>query len=281
MIVDDVQANVEEFLTIMEEFPQFTCVGMASAKDQAIDMILELMPQLVFIEIAGGNKKSDLSLSLITELHQYLNTLPKFIITTASPAHAFDAIGAGVFDYVLKPVKPASLRKTIFKYIRLHAVLPHSFVLSQRETGAGEAHAEINTQDARTAPDDLKPGADPSYTSPVADSTTICIKSYGDYQFIPVNEIMYLKADNNTTDFILQNGRKLTAYKTLKHYEVNLPYFFFRVHNSYIVNSNHVSRINTGKSLVYLNGGEVSISFSKTFKDNIDTLIKLIAPEYL
>nr|WP_255478512.1 LytTR family DNA-binding domain-containing protein [Flavobacterium sp. Sd200] len=109
----------------------------------------------------------------------------------------------------------------------------------------------------------------------------ICIKSYGDYQFIALRDVVYLQADNNTTDFHLQNGKKLTAYKTLKHYENNLPSFFYRIHNSYIVNSNYVSRINTGKSLCYLDNNEISVSFSKTFKDNVETIIRQIAPEYL
>jgi DNA-binding LytR/AlgR family response regulator len=158
------------------------------------------------------------------------------VAVTSTTKYAFEAISAGIFDYLLKPLSVFDLRKTLLKF---------------------------------------------SKTNPVKANTTICIKSYGDYQFISLSEIVYLKADNNTTDFYLESGRKLTAYKTLKHYEVNLPFFFFRIHNSYIVNSHFVSRINTGKSLVYVNGGETSISFSKTFKENIDTLIRRIAPEYL
>jgi two-component system, LytTR family, response regulator len=278
LIADDVPANIQDILDVMEGFPEFVCVGTASSKDEAIDKILEFKPSLVFLEVAPGSKKSDLSLSVVKELYQFLDVLPKFVVVTASAAHALDAISAGVFDYIIRPAAVSPMRKTLFKFIKANAAArgnqPFQYVKSHDEP-------IIQADDAKNDTADVKTVAEESYTSPVADTTTICIKSYGDYQFIPVNEIVYLKADNNTTDFILQNGRKLTAYKTLKHYEVSLPFFFFRVHNSYIVNSNHVSRINTGKSLVYLNGGDVSISFSKTFKDNIDTLIKLIAPEYL
>lgn len=236
LIIDNDTANVKETLLQFEDFPEYFCVGLSDNKADGINKILEMQPLIVFLEINPKNKKGNLSLSLITELHQYLDTLPQFVVLTESPKFAFEAIGAGVFDYVLKPLNKFDLRKTLLKFQK---------------------------------------------TSPATSNTTICIKSYGDYQFIALSDIVYLKADNNTTDFYLQNGRKLTAYKTLKHYEVNLPFFFFRIHNSYIVNSNYVSRINTGKSLCYLNNSDTSISFSKTFKENIDALIRKIAPEYL
>ncbi len=264
LIVDDDTASVEDLFMKMKDFPEYHCVGTAATKDEAIDKILETHPGLVFLEIEPSGKKNDLSLQVIIQLHQFLDVLPKFVITTPSVKHAIEAIKAGVFDYLEKPVDAMQLRKALLRFAKSSHIKPE--------------HRNIPVI---PDPDVVKEDSETAYASPEVDSTIICIKSYGDYQFIPVSDIVYLKADNNTTDFILQNGRKLTAYKTLKHYEVNLPFFFFRIHNSYIVNSHHVSRINTGKSLVYLNGGETSISFSKTFKDNIDTLIKLIAPEYL
>ncbi|AWH87071.1 DNA-binding response regulator [Flavobacterium album] len=235
-MVDDNATHAQEALRQLEGFPEYFCVGVATNRNDAVNKILELQPQIVFIEISPASKKSDLSLSIITELHQFIDILPYFIVNTATPKHAFEAIRAGVSDYLLKPLSQFELRKSLLKFQK---------------------------------------------TNPAAANNTICIKSYGDYQFISLNEIVYLKADNNTTDFHLQNGKKVTAYKTLKHYEASLPFFFFRVHNSYIVNSNYITRINTGKSLCYLNNSDLSISFSKTFKDNIDTIIRKIAPEYL
>lgn len=236
LIIDDDKDNIKETLHKFEAFPEFFCVGVAENKEDAINKILELQPQLVFLEICPKNKKSQLSLSIITDLYRFIDNVPYFIALTASPKYAFEAIQAGVFDYLLKPINQFDLRKSLLKFQKTNTTVANN---------------------------------------------TICIRSYGDYQFVSLNDIVYLKADNNTTDIFLQNGRKLTAYKTLKHYETNLPFYFFRVHNSYIVNSNFISRINTGKSLCYLNNSDLSISFSKTFKDNIDTIIRKIAPEYL
>ncbi|HEX9152276.1 MAG TPA: LytTR family transcriptional regulator DNA-binding domain-containing protein [Flavobacterium sp.] len=103
--------------------------------------------------------------------------------------------------------------------------------------------------------------------------TTICIKSYSDYQFVALQDIVYLKADNNTTDIQLYNDKTVNAYKTLKHFEDSLPFYFLRIHKSYIVNINHVSRIHFSKSKCYLNYNEI-LPFSLTYRDNIDAIVR-------
>ncbi|WP_396144015.1 LytR/AlgR family response regulator transcription factor [Flavobacterium sp.] len=106
---------------------------------------------------------------------------------------------------------------------------------------------------------------------------TISIKSNGDYNFIRASEIVYLKADNNTTDFYLKSGKVVSAYKTLKHFEKLLPFYFFRIHHGYVINIQYVSRINLGKSSCYLQNNEVVLPFSRTYKTNIDTIILRIS----
>jgi DNA-binding LytR/AlgR family response regulator len=101
----------------------------------------------------------------------------------------------------------------------------------------------------------------------------IAIKSNGDYHFISTKDIVYLKADNNTTDFYLQSGKVITAFKTLKHFEQLLPFYFFRIHHSYVINVGHVSRINLGKNQCYLLHNEIALPFSRTYKEAIDTII--------
>ena len=100
----------------------------------------------------------------------------------------------------------------------------------------------------------------------------ICLKSYSDYRFIELESILFLQADNNTTDFHLRDGKRIAAYKTLKNYEQILPQNFLRVHNSYLVNTNHIVRINFGKSLISLDHGEFKIPFSRTYKSEIEFL---------
>jgi DNA-binding LytR/AlgR family response regulator len=112
--------------------------------------------------------------------------------------------------------------------------------------------------------------------NPMNPLKTICIKSHSDYQFIALKNIVCLKADNTTTDIILDNGKIVNAFKTLKHFENLLPFNFSRIHKSYIVNIYFVNRIQMVKSNCYLNNGEI-IPFSKSYKDNIIEIIKKIS----
>jgi len=105
----------------------------------------------------------------------------------------------------------------------------------------------------------------------------ISIKSNGNYHFVNPNDIIYLKADGNTTDFYLKNGKIISAFKTLKHFEQLLPFYFFRIHHSYLINIEYVSRINLGKSSCYLDNNEIILPFSRTYKDNIDAILVRIS----
>lgn len=106
-------------------------------------------------------------------------------------------------------------------------------------------------------------------------AANICIKSYSDYQFVSLEEIVYLKADNNTTDIQLLNGKVVNAYKTLKHFENTLPFYFLRIHKSYMVNINHVSRIHFSKSKCYINYNQI-IPFSLNYRENVDAIMRKI-----
>lgn len=105
----------------------------------------------------------------------------------------------------------------------------------------------------------------------------ICVKSYGDYRYIDAEDICYLQADNNSTDIHLNTGEMITAFKTLKHFEGVLTYPFVRIHNSYIVNTQYVSRIHTGNAVCHIKNTTTKLPFSKSYKENIDAIITTIA----
>ncbi|OYQ37106.1 hypothetical protein CHU92_08880 [Flavobacterium cyanobacteriorum] len=265
LIVSNNETHAGEISSFLENFPDFMPVGNTLSNESAVDAILEFNPSLVVLDISIS-KKNNVSLALISVLHQYMNQLPQFIIVADDDKQALEALKAGALDYMVRPLDKAELRRALFKFRKYNHYMYQQIRENHVPLPAGE-----NTTDERA----------PNETQRSEVDIQICIKSYGDYQFISLKDVVYLEADNNTTDFYLVNGKKLSAYKTLKHYENNLPSFFYRIHNSYIVNSIFVSRINTGKQLCYLNNNEVSVPFSKTFKESIDTIIRTIAPEYL
>nr|WP_299486324.1 LytTR family transcriptional regulator DNA-binding domain-containing protein [uncultured Allomuricauda sp.] len=98
---------------------------------------------------------------------------------------------------------------------------------------------------------------------------SLALKSYNDYQYLDTEDIVYLKADNNSTDFFMKDGSLITTFKTLGSFEKALPPNFFRAHNSYIVNGEYITRINYGKSILGLKNMR-EIPFSKTYRQNVD-----------
>jgi len=115
--------------------------------------------------------------------------------------------------------------------------------------------------------------ANPNIEQPLV----LCIKSYGDYRYIDASDICYFQADNNSTDIHLNNGEMVTAFKTLKHFEGVLPFPFARIHNSYIVNRNYISRIHTGNAVCYIKNTTTKLPFSKSYKENVDLIISEFA----
>ncbi len=232
-ILIDASDYLESTLEHIKEYDDFLCVAICTTRKDAINRILELKPNVVFLSINSAlNETDSICFSILSELYEFLDELPTIIVLSDVKEGAYEAYQRGVSGYLLTPVDPNELRKCLMRYQKTHKAL----------------HTE-----------------------------TISIKSNGDYNFIRTSEIVYLKADNNTTDFYLKSGKVISAYKTLKHFEKLLPFYFFRIHHGYVINIQYVSRINLGKNSCYLQNNEIILPFSRTYKANIDTIILRIS----
>ncbi|MDE3740625.1 LytR/AlgR family response regulator transcription factor [Maribacter polysaccharolyticus] len=178
------------------------------------------------------NENSREYFHMVMELHQYIKKLPVFIGISKTKEHAYDAIKNGFFDYWLKPYNEFDIRKSL---LRLKKQLP-------------------------------EPVAAPA----LSQAPTICLKSYRDFQYLNTDDILYLQADNNTTEFVMKDGSVVNAFKTLKTFENQLPSNFIRIHQSYIINTVFISGISYGKSLCTLKLRNLQLPFSKSYKSNID-----------
>lgn len=108
-------------------------------------------------------------------------------------------------------------------------------------------------------------------------NTTICVKSYGDYRFVESDEVVYLKADNNSTDMYTNSGNVIIAFKSMKHFESILPSQFVRIHKSYIVNMKYIARIHMSNNACYLKNSKTQLPFSKTYRRNVVMIINHFA----
>lgn len=288
IIIDDSQDDVSKTQAIAERFRNLSYLASANNYDDGVNLILEHQPHLVFLEIDPADKKSNLSLSLINELYRYLKTVPKIIVTTSKKELAYDALQYEVVDYLLKPLNINDFRKAILKFDRaIQSDLPHMEVKNPVATYEVLDEAEVETlQEEKIAENvndiEVKKGSvtveKPTVIVQNDQSLVICVKSYGDYRYIESADILYFEADNNSTDIHLNNGEMITAFKTLKHFETVLPpHQFLRIHNSYIINVNQVSRIHTGNTVCYIKNSTTKLPFSKSYKENVDLIISRIA----
>jgi len=281
IIIDDNQDDVTKTQAIAERFRNLSFVASANSYDEGVNLILEHQPHLIFLEIDPSDKKSNLSLSLINELYRYLSVVPKIIITTSKKDLAYEALKYEAIDYLLKPLDINDFRKAILKFDRaIKSDLPHMEV--KNPVATFEVLDETVTDDLETTEHDVEVKTVTAASSPIAiqkeQSLIICVKSYGDYRYIDSEDILYFEADNNSTDIHLNNGEMITAFKTLKHFETVLPDAqFLRIHNSYIINVNQVSRIHTGNTVCYIKNSTTKLPFSKSYKENVDLIINRIA----
>jgi len=109
----------------------------------------------------------------------------------------------------------------------------------------------------------------------------LCLQTYSDYRFIEIDDIIYLKADNNTTEFFMIDNSKIVAYKTLKHFESVLPKSFCRIHQSFMINQNYISRIHLGKSECHLKPHKMRLPFSKSYRNVMTKLASNLSSKSL
>ena len=265
IIIDDDQESVLKTQAIADGFSELVFVASANNYADGLNLILEHNPKIIFLEIDPADKTSNLSLALINELYRYLKVVPKIIVTTTKKELAFDAIQYEVSDYMIKPVQRMDLVKSLLKlkktieeevFLVKQPVIVEAPKLQEEQVAKSSGQAVIQNNEQ---------------------PLMLCIKSYGDYRYIDARDICYFQADNNSTDIHLNNGEMITAFKTLKHFEGVLPHPFSRIHNSYIVNRNYISRIHTGNAVCYIKNTTTKLPFSKSYKENVDIIISEFA----
>lgn len=109
IIIDDERLARNELRRLLENFPKVNIVGEASNADEAIIMIEELKPDLLFLDIQMPGKTG---FDLLSSLE---NEVPDVIFTTAYDEYAIKAFEFNALDYLLKPIELHRLSEAIQK----------------------------------------------------------------------------------------------------------------------------------------------------------------------
>jgi two-component system, LytTR family, response regulator len=177
---------------------------------------------------------------LIFQGLQQLEEIPfDIIFVTAFDSYALTAFDFSAIDYVLKPIEPADLQRAVSR-IRVGRANPNT-----------KQRLQLLQQ---------------NYTAATPNSyEKIGISGQDGIHFVRLSDIVRLDAQDNYTHFLLRNGERITAAKTIKTYEEVLGRFsFLRVHKSSIVNMNYMKTfVKDDSYLVLENGDKVEVSRRK------------------
>jgi two-component system LytT family response regulator len=108
LIIDDERLARKELTKLLEEHPSIEIVGEAMNADEAEQMINDLNPDLLFLDIQMPGRTG-------FQLLESLESVPLVVFTTAYDEFALKAFEVNALDYLLKPIQAERLAKQSIK----------------------------------------------------------------------------------------------------------------------------------------------------------------------
>ncbi len=238
ILVDD-EANVLAHLSqqLSKAWPELAVVGTASNGRQALELISELDPEIVFLDIHMPG------LTGLDVANQISNNT-RVVFVTAFDQHALDAFDAAAVDYLLKPVSVERLKQTKERFASTEPTnIDLSAVLSALKTEKA-GHLEW-----------LRAGKDDTI------------------ELVSVDDVVYFQADQKYTSAFTKDREYLLRHG-ISALEAELdPNRFWRIHRSIIVRIDQIAQARKdlrGRFVVSLRDRKEklrsSTSYSQVFK---------------
>lgn len=221
--------------------PEITVIEDADGVRTGLQKIKSFHPDIVLLDVEMDDGSGfDL-------MKQVTNPAFQLIFVTAHNKYAIEAFQFSAIDYLLKPVDPDALQKSIER-ARINI---HNKGLSRQ--------IEILLQQMAGKPDHEK---------------RIVLKDIDNIYFVKVADILYCMAEGTYTKFYMQHDNPVIVSKNLKEYENILePLGFIRCHHSYLVNPEKILRYDKSNigSLVLEGNHHVPLSQRKR-----ESILKLL-----
>ncbi len=215
IIIDDeplARSIVREYL---QSHPSIEIVAECGDGFEGLKAIQQYQPELVFLDIQMPKING-------FEMLELVETLPKIIFTTAFEQYALKAFESNAVDYLLKPFSKERFEKALQKAIQLPV-----------ETKNTEAVLEA----AALSPQQI---------------TRVVLKDGGKIRIIPVMQIQFIEAADDYVKIFTAEGYFLKK-KTMGHFSETLPsQQFVRIHRSFIVNVQLITRIEAHEKETWL-----------------------------
>ncbi|HLP64220.1 LytTR family DNA-binding domain-containing protein [Flavobacterium sp.] len=233
VIVEDETAAREALKNYLSKYcPQVEVIGEAQNIKEAVPLLHETLPQLVFldVEMPFGNAFDVLEACKDLQFET--------IFVTAFSEYSLKALNQSAAYYLLKPISIEELIVAVNK-VQQHIINNEIFNRNK-----------IIVENFR----ETKP-----------EKQQVILPTLEGFEVVKMEEIVRLRGNGNFTDIYLSNGSKKMVCRFLKHFSELLPFPFIRVHKSHIINVNFVKSYNKGGFLMLHDATEIEVS--PTYKD--------------
>lgn len=234
VIIDDEPMARESLNLLLQQYcPEVEVIGEAGDINQGVDLIRSKQPELLFLDIQLMDGTSFDILNQL-EKHHY-----KIIFITAFEEYAINAFKFSAIDYLLKPVNPDELKMAVEKV--------QQFLSREQREKTWQTLLE-------------------NLSNFSADQRKIVLRTNESMHIVSLHQIIRCQSEKNYTIFFLTSGIHVMVSKTLKEYEELLvPFGFIRVHQSHLVNVNHLCRYEKteGGQLVLSDHSTIPVSVRK------------------
>ncbi len=230
VIIED-EKNAQEVLENMLGLinKDINILGIAENVPDAIKLITHKKPQVIFLDI---HLKNGTGFDVLEGLEDYKG---KIVFTTAYENYAIKAFKYSAFDYILKPINPLELKTTITEL--------------SKEVNKSIKYKEM-----------LKVHKE---STEIKKDAKIILKTINNQYVIFIRDIIRCESEGAYTKFFLKNKTHLTS-KNLKFYdEILSEHNFIRTHQSHLVNSKYIKRINSNNYLELKDDSQIPISARK------------------
>ncbi|UOE47907.1 LytTR family DNA-binding domain-containing protein [Mucilaginibacter sp. SMC90] len=245
VIIDDEPHCIDRLRYLADHYcaGDLFIAGTADRVDSGFELLKELKPQLVFLDIQIHQQTGfDL-------LKKYTNIPFQVVFTTAFEQYAIRAFKFSAVDYLLKPIDPDEFQLTVKK---LGERIDREHHLDKVEL--------LFQNIKRTGLHDPK----------------ITVPTVSGLELIRVQDIIRCQSDVNYTTIFMKDKKSLMVAKTLKQFEGLLSsYGFFRIHNSHLVNLAYIKSYHKGKGGYVQLEDKTELEVSSRRKD--DFLVRLSA----
>jgi two-component system LytT family response regulator/two-component system response regulator LytT len=211
ILVDDEKLASEELAYQLRDFADIEIVATASNGLEALKLIEDLEPDLVFLDVQMPGLDG---LGVIRKLREAGVPLPYFVMATAYDQYAVEAFRWEALDYLLKPVEKERL----------------AMAVERARKGIAER--------AKTAQPDLPP------PKPTLQRTKLLVKSNQRNFIVDAKEVVYATIEDGLITVVASNLEGQSNYRTIEELQSNLdPEIFWRVHRSYLVNIHRIKEV--------------------------------------